>query len=134
MSSRSVRFRLLILSEQDLPEPLAETHRNAKREIRDQLASVIAEGIQSGVFRPQDERVAAYAIVGMCNWTAWWFRPSPEHPVEPVARQIADMALHSVQWSDETREPERGPEAMFSRIREDLAALERMTGGRRIES
>jgi AcrR family transcriptional regulator len=126
MASRSVRFRLLILSEQDLPPDLARTHRNAKRTIRDELAAVIAEGVRSGVFRPVDEQVAAYAIVGMCNWTAWWFRPGPDHPTEPVVEQIAEMALHSLRWPDEERHKPEGTAGALARLEAELGSLKRM--------
>jgi AcrR family transcriptional regulator len=125
MTTRSVRFRLLILSEQDLPPDLARTHRNAKRTIRDELATVIAEGARSGVFRPVDERIAAFAIVGMCNWTAFWFLPGPSHPIDPVVKQIADMALHSLRWP-ENRDRAAGPAGVLGRLEEELQSLKRM--------
>lgn len=126
MVARSVRFRLLILSEQDLPPDLARTHRNAKRTIRDELATVIAEGVRSGVFRPVDEHVAAYAIIGMCNWTAFWFRDSPDHPADPVVEQIAEMALHSVRWPDEHHHAAEGPTGALARLQQELDSLKRM--------
>jgi AcrR family transcriptional regulator len=129
MVSRSVRFRLLILSEQDLPPDLARTHRNAKRTIRDELAAAVAEGVRSGVFRPVDEQVAAYAVVGMCNWTAWWFQPGPDHPADPVVTQIADMALHSLRWPDEKRHRAEGPAGALTRLEEELRSLKQMLQG-----
>ena len=126
MVSSSVRFRLLILSEQDLPPDLAKTHRTAKRTIRDELAATIADGVRSGVFRPVDEQVAAYAIVGMCNWTAWWFQPGPDHPVDPVVTQIAEMALHSLRWPDEKRHKAEGPAGALARLEEELRSLKQM--------
>jgi len=126
MVTRSARFRLLILSEQDLPEALAAVHRDAKRAVRDELATVIAEGVGSGIFRPVDARVAAYAIVGMCNWVAWWFHPGPDHPIEPVVEQIATMALLSVRSAEDGALHDDGPSAALARLRADLAYLERV--------
>ena len=125
MTSRSQRFRLLILSEQDLPEDLARTHRNAKKTIRDELAAVIEEGVRSGVFRPVDSRIAAFAIVGMCNWTAFWFHSGPDHPTDPVVAEITEMALHSVRWSD-TRQRSDGPAGALARLEAELHSLKRM--------
>jgi hypothetical protein len=76
-----------------------------------------------------DERVAAYAIVGMCNWAAWWFHPGPDHPVAPVVDQIASMAVHSVRWADDHRQGEGGPAAALARLRSDLAYVERLITG-----
>ena len=125
MTSRSQRFRLLILSEQDLPEELARTHRDAKRTIRDELAAVITEGVSSGEFRPVDPRIAAFAIVGMCNWTAFWFHAGPDHPTELVVEEITEMALHSLRWPD-TRHRSEGPAGALARLEEELHSLKRM--------
>ena len=121
----AIRFRLLVVSEQELPGELAEAHVRAKRLVRELLADVIAEGVRSGDFRPLDERVAAYSIIGMCNWTAFWFHPGPDHPAEPVIEQITDTALCAVRWPDEERRGGTGPAAAMARIRTALAALER---------
>lgn len=130
MTARSQRFRLLILSEQDLPEDLARTHHNAKKTIRDELAGVIADGVSSGVFRPVDPPIAAFAIVGMCNWTAFWFHPGPDHPTEPVVEEITNMALHSLRWPD-TRHRSEGPAGALARLEEELLSLKRMLGQER---
>jgi hypothetical protein len=60
----------------------------------------------------------------MCNWTDWWFRPGPEHPADPAADQIADMALHSLRWADESRHlrPAR-PAGVIARLEEELGSL-----------
>ena len=60
------------------------------------VTSVIEEGIRAGRFRPVDARVAALAVMGMCNWVAWWFRPG-RNSVDAVADQLADMAIGTVQ-------------------------------------
>lgn len=120
------RLRLLDRSEAELPPEVAQAHTAAKRAVRDELAAVIAEGIDQGLFHPVDERVTALALIGMCNWIAWWFHPGPEHPVAPVADQIAEMAVRAVLRGDGRRPAEAGPRAALDLIREDLTYLERL--------
>ncbi|HEY3477858.1 MAG TPA: hypothetical protein VGL02_03060, partial [Streptomyces sp.] len=73
-------------------------------------------------------RVTALSIIGMCNWVAWWFHPSPAHPAEPVADQIADNAVHMV-----AREAGRTPDAptplgAVALLQQDLDYLTRLLG------
>lgn len=83
VAARPLHFRVLDRSEDDLPPPIAEVQAQAKRAVLDMVRAVIEEGIEAGVFRPVDPRVGALGVIGLCNWTAWWFHPGPEHPVAP---------------------------------------------------
>ena len=84
------QFRILDRSETVLPEPVGSQHLEAKRAIVRELVSMIAEGTQQGEFRRVDARTAALALLGMCNWVAWWFRPGSD--VEPVVASITGFA------------------------------------------
>lgn len=87
------RFRVLDRCEGELPDGLAETHQSAKRQVLTSLSQVIADGMYSGEFHPGDERVAALAIIGMCNWVAWWYHPSARANRDDVVGQITEMAM-----------------------------------------
>jgi len=87
------RFRLLDRSESALPEDLAAAHLDGRRQALALMVELIEDGIADGYFCTADSRVAALSILGMCNWVAWWFKPGPERPVEPIAAQIAEAAL-----------------------------------------
>jgi AcrR family transcriptional regulator len=69
------RFRLVIRSEAELPAELSDAYDASRRAVLETITGVIEEGIRAGRFRPVDARVAALAVIGMCNWVAWWFRP-----------------------------------------------------------
>ena len=89
-------FKLLDRSESELPDDLAAVHRDAKRRVLSRMTSMIEDGTRSGEFRTLDARVAAFAILGMCNWTAWWFSPAGELDRKEVADTIAGLAVASV--------------------------------------
>jgi len=96
-ASNRTRFRLLDRSESVLPPDLAQDYLNGRRALLKLVTELIDDGIEGGFFRAGDSRVAALSVLGMCNWVAWWFEPSTEHPVEPVASQIADNAVAMLQ-------------------------------------
>lgn len=90
------QFRTLDRSDQALPPEIAGKHLQGRRAVLREITGVIEEGITAGRFRAVDARITALSIIGMCNWVAWWFHPSPAHPAEPVAEQIAENAVAMV--------------------------------------
>lgn len=97
--NRRIRLRVLDRSEKELPKNLAERHDVAKRGVLAGYMKVISRGVTAGEFRPVDARLAAFTIIGMCNWVAWWFKD--EGPASPgqIADFIADTAVRSLQRS-----------------------------------
>jgi AcrR family transcriptional regulator len=122
------RFRMLLLSEGSLAEPVASEHQKARRRILQAISGIIEQGIKRGVLRPVEPHVAAFALLGMCNWVAWWYQPdrSGSQTPESIAETIAEIAIKGLQAS--TREPaENGVNPAgkaLARIRDDLRLLE----------
>ena len=57
------------------------------------LRETVDEGIQSGLFRPTDPKVATLAILGAVNWTVKWFRPGGPAKIAEIARQFAEYLV-----------------------------------------
>lgn len=125
---RGFKIRLLELAEAALPEDLARRSRAAKRHILDVYTALVREGVAEGEFRVVDERVAAFGLIGMVNWTAWWFDPGRGRSADEIARELAEMAVRSL-LKDGKRHGMRTPQAMIGLMRDDLAQLERMLPG-----
>jgi AcrR family transcriptional regulator len=123
MAFQPDRFRLLIRSEAELPPELAESYDVNRRAVLKVVSTAIDQGIRAGQLRPVDSRVAALAVIGMCNWVAWWFRPDRDD-VNKVAEQIADMAVATVRRAD--GRAIEGPAAAIAMLRQDLDHLERI--------
>ncbi|MEV8510392.1 TetR/AcrR family transcriptional regulator [Actinoplanes sp. NPDC051475] len=122
------RFRLWHIGQMELSEPLASRNERAKREVLAELRGLIDDGVRAGVLRPVDSRTAALGILGMCNWIAWWFRPSPEHPVEPVAEAFAEMAVQGLVAAPAGTSGPAGPSpqaaSALAAVREQLDRLD----------
>lgn len=95
--SRPAEFRVLDRNEVDMPPKLRVAAEAARRGVFENFAEVIQRGIDSGAFRRVDARVAALAILGMCNWSAWWFKPGGRKTEAEIAALIADLGVHSLQ-------------------------------------
>jgi AcrR family transcriptional regulator len=128
IAQNPARFRLLLMSEGSLPEPLATEHNRARRRALRAITAILRAGIQTGQLRPTDERIAAFGILGMCNWVAWWYQPGREKGADPeqIADQLATIAVAGLLTSAE-RSPKgsAGVEHAMDLLRKDLDYLQR---------
>ena len=123
-----LQFRVVERNEGNLPPPQRKLAEQARRAVLQQFQHAIEYGIEQGQFRAMDAKVAAFSIIGMCNWSAWWYAPSGTRSLGEVAEQIADMALHSVQLEAGRKLEEPGPAAVIRLLRDDIDMLERHLG------
>lgn len=91
-----LQFRVAERSEGSLPEPQRRATQAARRAVRDDFVNVIRRGIEQGVFLSLDADVAAFSIIGMCNWCAWWFDSRRGESRELIAQTIASLGLRMV--------------------------------------
>ncbi|QEZ43701.1 TetR/AcrR family transcriptional regulator [Cupriavidus oxalaticus] len=123
--SHPLQFRVVERNENNLPPKQRKLAEQSRRAVLAQFRQAIESGIDQGKFRVMDAKVAAFSIIGMCNWTAWWFNPSGQVSMGEVARQIADMALGSVELPSSRKLDRAGPAAILQLLRDDLTLLER---------
>ena len=64
-----------------------------RNEYEHAVRRIIAEGVESGVFRKVDPGTAAMAILGALNWTVKWFRRDGDKPAEQIGREFADLLV-----------------------------------------
>lgn len=69
---------------------LEETGAGRERGYVRMLRELIEDGIKAGAFAPTDARVAAFTILGACNWIMHWFREAPKHGPSLRADELAD--------------------------------------------
>jgi AcrR family transcriptional regulator len=119
------RFLLLIRSESVLPPDLARVNERAKRSTLRELTKVIEQGIAAGEFRMVDARSAALAVLGICNWVAWWSDPAGRTDSAAVGATMADLAVAMVAQTGGPGPP-RSPAAALAAARGDLDQLERL--------
>jgi AcrR family transcriptional regulator len=81
-------------------EALAPSRRGEILRQRDSYERVyrelIEEGMEAGVFRATDAKLAALAILGALNWTVKWFRPDGEKPVQQIGEEFARFMVRGL--------------------------------------
>lgn len=123
-----LQFRVAERSESSLPEDQRRAAQASRRAVRNSFVNVIKRGIAQGIFRPIDADVAAFSIIGMCNWCAWWFDSRRGEPIEPIAELLSSFSLRMLC----TAEPGVGSRPAMNhdigqtlaRMREALESLE----------
>ncbi len=92
------RMSILVRSqlERHLSDGQMEEIRAWKAEYTNLWRSLIKEGIHTEVFRPCDDKIAAFAVIGALDWMYAWFQPSRPLSGADVGAQIADHFLHGL--------------------------------------
>lgn len=121
------RFRLIIRSEGDLPEHLAESYDTSRRQVLKELIEVIKAGVDDGSFRAVNARTAALGIIGMLNWIAWWHLDGSEDEV--AANELADMVVRTVIGQDSEPQPPT-VEGILAHVRLELDEVQRLADAR----
>lgn len=57
------------------------------------LRGIIRQGIEDGVFRELDVKLAARAIISCMNWMARWWRPGGPDPAEKIAADYVRLII-----------------------------------------
>jgi AcrR family transcriptional regulator len=79
-----------------LPAPDLGRLRAKRHAMRALFEEVVAEGVRTREFAAGDEKVAALAILGMCNWIFEWYRPRGRLRPQDLANELAERAVRSV--------------------------------------
>jgi AcrR family transcriptional regulator len=65
-----------------------------RRAVTDAFARVLAEGMDSGVFKPVPNRdIAVAVILGTLNWVPEWYSPKGKATPQQIGDQLADLLL-----------------------------------------
>lgn len=94
--SAGSRFLLFSRLETQIPDQLGSLYNRSRRQIYDFYVRCIREGIATGEFRELEPKVAAFAVIGMANWTSRWYSAKGPLTPEQIAEIIADIAIHGL--------------------------------------
>lgn len=123
--SAGSRFILLARLEAQIPEQLGPLYNQGRRDIYDFYVRCIAEGIESGEFRSVDPKIAAFAVIGMANWTSRWYSPAGSRSPVEIGEMIADLALHGLTARGEVVKDAEGVGHALDQMRRQIDWLER---------
>ncbi|MEW6645242.1 MAG: TetR/AcrR family transcriptional regulator [Pseudomonadota bacterium] len=123
--SSGSRFILLARLEAQIPEELGPLYNRGRRDIYDFYVRCISEGIACGEFRRTDAKIAAFAVIGMANWTSRWYSPSGSHSPDEIGEIIADIALQGLLVHENRTLDQRAIRHAIDDLRQQIDVLER---------
>ncbi|MGI6856172.1 TetR/AcrR family transcriptional regulator [Mesorhizobium sp. 1B3] len=122
------RFLIFDRLESEVPEELHLSYNRSRRQILDLYTRLVRDGIEAKEFRPVDPRLAAFAMIGMSNWTALWYSPSGRLKPAEIAQTLTGLLVRGIERRETDREVPHSLEAAISHLREDVTHLERLAG------
>lgn len=122
--SAGSRFLLIARLEAQIPDELGPSYNKGRRDIYNFYVRCISEGIEAGEFRPVDPKIAAFAVIGMANWTSRWYSPSGPRTPQEIGEMIADLALHGLTARDGVVSDPDGVSNTLDQMRKQIDWLE----------
>lgn len=122
---RPNRFKVLVRDEHTLPPDILRRQEAAKRDLLAEYTAILQAGIDAGEFLDGNPRVIALSIIGMCNWSVWWFNPKGSMTPAQIGEMIAELAVRAVRRA-EPLNGARTAKTTLREIRTNLAELERL--------
>jgi len=122
------RFLVFDRLESEVPDDLRVSYNRSRRQILDLYTRLISDWVKSNEFRNVDPQMAAFAIIGMSNWTALWYSPHGKKSPAEIADVLVNIVIHGIAKREGDRD---NPESLVSAIRhlrEDITHLERLAG------
>ena len=73
--------KIFYLDEVEMPLKLRKEIRKRRRSYTERIIEEYRKGIDKGIFRNIDPKMAVYLLLGSCNWLTLWY--SPKKGVDP---------------------------------------------------
>jgi AcrR family transcriptional regulator len=87
---------VLLLEHRSL-EPALRTRHVARRDRYEALwRHIVRQGVREGAFRPVDESVAVFALLGVQNWLITWYRQDGRLTPSQLADLFIDLFLRGL--------------------------------------
>lgn len=83
--------------------PEVRTQHIQRRDRYEKLwRDLIREGVEANVFRPIDEAIATFALLGVQNWTITWFREDGRLTAPQLADEFCTLFLNGLRETNRT--------------------------------
>ncbi|MDO8776985.1 MAG: TetR/AcrR family transcriptional regulator [Burkholderiaceae bacterium] len=119
-----MRFRMADRIEAELPDEIRTAFKNGRRRVLELTIEMIESGIKSGHFRPVDAKITAFSILGMANWTAWWYTAEGDRSPEQIAESMTTLILRGLINEDGPSKEATNIASTFDKLKHQVNVLE----------
>jgi TetR/AcrR family transcriptional regulator, cholesterol catabolism regulator len=91
-ANRSPAMTVFYREQHHLSGPFAKEIILRKKEYERYFEYIIQEGQETGVFTTDlAPKIAAFGLLGMCNWLSQWYRPGGQYSAQQIAEMFVVM-------------------------------------------
>lgn len=102
-ANRSPAMTVFYREQHHLSGPFAREILLRKKAYERYFEQIITEGQESGRFAADlDPKIAAFGLLGMCNWLSQWYRPGGQYSPRQIAEMFAFMIEQGLRTSSTT--------------------------------
>lgn len=91
--------KIFYLDEMEMPDKLRKEIRNRRRGYTDRIIEVYHKGVEEGIFKKLDPKMAVYLLLGACNWVTMWYSPRKQIDPEQIVESL--MVILSKGYEEE---------------------------------
>jgi TetR/AcrR family transcriptional regulator, cholesterol catabolism regulator len=96
-ANRSPAMTVFYREQHHLSGPFAREILLRKKAYERYFEQIIAEGQKAGLFTATiDAKIAAFGLLGMCNWLSQWYQASGQYSASQIAEMFAAMVEHGL--------------------------------------
>lgn len=83
--------KILFMDIDEMPGKLIREIRLRRKQYTSHIIEIYKTGVEEGLFKDIDPKIAVYLLLGSCNWLAMWY--SPKKSVKPgtIVDSLIDM-------------------------------------------
>jgi TetR/AcrR family transcriptional regulator, cholesterol catabolism regulator len=74
--------------EKEMPAKLQREIKKRRRIYTDKIVDLYKSGVNEGIFKKLNPRMAVYIMLGACNWIAMWYSPDKEVKPEAIVSDL----------------------------------------------
>jgi AcrR family transcriptional regulator len=87
-------IKILFMDIDEMPDKLAREILLRRKQHMDRIIEIYKAGVEEGVFKDIDPKIAVYLLMGACNWLTMWYSPKksvkPEEIVDSLVEILSD--------------------------------------------
>jgi AcrR family transcriptional regulator len=107
-ADRSPAMTVFYREQHHLTGPFAKEIILRKKAYETYFARIITEGQAAGAFTSEiDPKIAAFGILGMCNWLSQWYKSDGPLTHERIAAMFVQMVEHGLNLNDISTQSDR---------------------------
>ena len=83
--------KILFMDIDEMPEKLIREIRLRRKQYTSRIMEIYKTGVEEGIFKDIDPKIAVYLLLGACNWLAMWYSPKKSVNPEKIADSLVEI-------------------------------------------